>query len=130
MRHVTVKDPLPGLSRRPDHVPPLSRSDIDDVGLKPRRGIEWNSIPGYDGEWSAVHVHWVDEVVIGADDSKLDSLANFHVQRVGGGPGFAIYGEEVRKAAFHQHRRIGLAVAIQPFLKLHHVFVVCLWLGG
>lgn len=86
MWDVAVKDPLPGLSRRPDHVPPLSRSDIDDVGLKPRRGIEWNSIPGYDGEWSAVHVHRMNEIIVGAYYSKLDGLADPHAQRVGSRP--------------------------------------------
>src|SRR2546423_6447246 len=130
MRDVTVKDPPPRFSRWPDHVPPLSRSHIDDVGLEARHGIEWNPIARYDGERPPMHMHWVNEIVVGANDPKLDCFTDFHPKRIGSRPCLPIYREEIWQPAPHQHRRIRLAIAIQPFLKLHDILVIRLRFAG
>lgn len=124
-----MDQPLPRPASGPNNVVPLARTNVHGVRLITGAFGERDAIHRHDLKRAAVHMHGVDEVVVGADETQLYRLANPHLHGVGRRKGLSIDGEVVGERALHQHRGIGEPFALQLLLKLYRVFKVRFDLG-
>src|SRR6266568_3221797 len=93
--NMAVNKPLAAPASWPNHVKSLAGSDIHSIGPVARSFRQHRAIDRNDLKRPAMHMHGMNEVVVGADEAQLYGRTDAHANDVGRGIGLAVDGEVV-----------------------------------
>src|SRR5437867_5597519 len=99
MRNMAMDKPFARTACRPDDIITLARAKVNGVRIVPRRRRQRYTVYRNHVKGSAVHMHWVNKVVAGANEAKLDGLAHPHVHDIRRRIRMPVYREIVWEAA-------------------------------